>query len=163
MLGMRIFQGLFAWVSGSLTFFELHARVTPWWVQGLRDALWDTGVGDVIGALAVLCGTVLIARSSERTSSRLWRFFFQSRSRFGIIGTLAVLAIFALEFWSETVTQAWRKAHPEDWELFFNTAPNSFFKVIFPLALVITIIYLIPSDSHGKSAIVSWTRKGVKI
>jgi hypothetical protein len=159
MLGMRIFQGIFAWVSGSLTFFELHAAVTPWWVQGLRDAFLDTGVGDVIGALAVICGAVLIARSPDVTSSRLWRLFFQTRSRFVMIGTSAVLTIFALELWSETVTQAWRRAHPEDWALFFNTSPNSFFKLIFPSALVILIAWLIPSDSDTKSAIVSWPVK----
>lgn len=161
MLAMRIIQGAFACVSGSLTFFELHATVTPWWVDGLRDALSDTGVGDVIGALAAICGTVLVARSPEGKSSRLWRLFFQSRSRFVMVGASFVLAIFALELWSETVTQAWHRAHPDDWAAFFNTSPNSSFKLIFPSALVILITWLIPSDRDSKMTIVSCQKNRV--
>ena len=145
--------------SGSLTFFELHARVTPWWIEGLRDALWDTGVGDVIGALAVICGTVLIARSPVGISSRLWRLFFQSRGRFMMIGTLSVLAIFALERWSEIVTQSWHMAHPDEWANFLNASPNSFFKLMFPSALVILITWLIPSDRDTKSATIACPKK----
>jgi hypothetical protein len=161
MLAMRILQGAFAGVNGALTFLELHAGQIPWWVEGVRDAFWDTGVGDVIGALVVVCGTILVARSPAGVSSRLWRLFFKSKQRFLVVGALSVVVIFGLERWSEIVDRSWHIAHMDyEWVNFSGASPNSFFKLMFPSTLVILIVWLLPSDGGTKTEVETGVRAG---
>jgi len=175
-LGMWIIQGTLVGVSGLLTLIQLKTytdlpvvvfkvspnrphvlsryadqtvpKMAPFWLQGIRDALWNDSVGDVLGALIVICVTAWIACQPERISTRLWRLVFGSKGRFLLIGALSIFAVFLAESWSETVTKEWLKTRPDDWIAYFNGWSESNFKLMGPSALVLLITGLIPSGKR---------------
>ncbi len=155
MLMVRIFQGLCEGVSGLLGFIELHSgnmnrtEVLFWWVDGLRDGLADLGIDEGIGAVSVICGTVLVGRCSSRASFKLWRLFFQSRARFLMIGLAAVLVAHALERFGALANDNLSWEEYRRWiDLGTKLNPNA--RLAFPLALVVLITWLIPSSGETK-------------
>ncbi len=155
MLMVRIFQGLCEGVSGLLGFIELHSgnmnrtAVLFWWVDGLRDGLADLGIDEGIGAVAVICGTVLVGRCSSRVSFKLWQLFFQSRARFLMIGLAAVLVAHALERCGALINDNLSWEEYRRWiDLGTKVNPNA--RLAFPLALVVLITWLIPSSRQMK-------------
>jgi hypothetical protein len=151
LLAMRLIEGAFAGVGGALAFLELHEWAQAWWVDGLRDGLGMAGVRNVLGALVVICLAGGIARRPIGSSAGLWRLFFQSKWRFMISGTLAVMAVFALEVWSDAVRLS-LQAMEQDTSLYIMPiSQDAFSKLTFPLFLVILITGLIPTNRPART------------
>ncbi len=114
-------------------------------MDGLRDGLQDSGIGDVIAAMSVVCLTAFITRAQTNAFGRVRRLLFDSRLRFALIAILLVVAILAVEQWSAGANRALMMVNP-DWPLQLPwPGRDDNLKSAFPLALAALIVLQIPA------------------